>query len=206
VAFHSWRTGTRDIFVKSLEGGTVVQVTNTPAQEAGPVWSADGRSLVFWTIGVSRSWFIIRRDDGGRWGAPVRRGTVETRPEWLRDGSGVALVTASRLWVAPADSGSARLVYAPRSGTDPVPGWVQSSPDGRTLYFKTHDADGRASIWSVPVSGGRPRLLVMFDDLSRPSMRPDFSVDATRFYFGIDDRQSDLWVADIAPSGTGDRR
>jgi hypothetical protein len=39
---------------------------------------------------------------------------------------------------------------------------------------------------------------VIFDDLARPSIRPDFAADGQRFYFGIDDRQSDIWVAEIA--------
>jgi hypothetical protein len=71
------------------------------------------------------------------------------------------------------------------------------SPDGRTIYFKAFDADGRAEFWSVPASGGSPRLLVRFADAARPSNRPDFSVDARRFYFAIDDRQSDIWIAEL---------
>ncbi len=71
------------------------------------------------------------------------------------------------------------------------------SRDGSTLYYKAHDALGRASFWAVSPAGGRPRLLVRFTDLARPSNRNDFAVDANRFYFAIDDRQSDVFVAEL---------
>ena len=82
---------------------------------------------------------------------------------------------------------------------EPVPERAEWAPDGRTLYFKSHDAAGRASFWSVPVAGGRPRLLVRFDDPDRQSNRRDFATDGKRFYFAIEDRQSDVYVADLEP-------
>lgn len=89
-----------------------------------------------------------------------------------------------------------RTVYESDSA-DPVPESPLWSPDGVTLYFKSHDAQGRASFWSVPATGGRPRLLVRFTDPARPSNRFDFASDGKRFYFTIDDRQSDIWVAEV---------
>ena len=94
------------------------------------------------------------------------------------------------------DSGRAALVYAP-SPSSPVPERPLVSADGREIYFKSHDAEGRAALWSVPAAGGTPRLLVRFTDPNRPSNRGDFSHDGTRFFFAVDDRQSDIWVAEI---------
>jgi hypothetical protein len=71
------------------------------------------------------------------------------------------------------------------------------SADGRTLYYKAHDAQGRASLWSVSAEGGTPRLLVRFDDPDRQSARKDFAMDARRFFFAIEDRQSDVFVAEL---------
>ena len=64
--------------------------------------------------------------------------------------------------------------------------------------IKSHDADGRASFWSVPVGGGPPSELVRFDDLSRPSRRWDFDAGAGRFFFTIEDRRSNIWIADVS--------
>jgi hypothetical protein len=86
---------------------------------------------------------------------------------------------------------------APGSEDPPVTGTAVSD-DGRTIYFKSHDASGRASFWSIPISGGRPRLLVRFTDLSRPSIRADFAVGAGQFFFTLEDRQADILVAEVA--------
>ena len=69
-------------------------------------------------------------------------------------------------------------------------------PDGRTLYYKSHDALGSASFWAVTLPGGRPRVLVRLPDPNRQSVGSAFAVDAHRFYFPIEDRQSNIWVAE----------
>jgi Tol biopolymer transport system component len=82
--------------------------------------------------------------------------------------------------------------------TDPLITDPQWSSDGRRIYFKSQDDVGRSSFWSVALPNGRPRLLVRFDDPARPSFRQNFATDGKRFYFAINDRQSDIWVADVA--------
>ena len=65
------------------------------------------------------------------------------------------------------------------------------------MYFKAHDPDGRASFWVLPLTGAPPRMLVRFDDLARPSRRWDFAVGDGRFFFTIDERRSNIWLADV---------
>jgi dipeptidyl aminopeptidase/acylaminoacyl peptidase len=106
---------------------------------------------------------------------------------------------AERLELVPVDSGAPTVLYAVRDTiNDPSVGDPTWSPDGKGLYFKSHDVNGRASFWYVPVSGGRPRLLVRFDDPDRPSFRFNFGTDGKRFFFAINDRQSDIWVAEVS--------
>ncbi|MDH4043369.1 MAG: hypothetical protein OEY20_04180 [Gemmatimonadota bacterium] len=52
-----------------------------------------------------------------------------------------------------------------------------------------------------PAEGGTPRLLVTFDDPSRPSGRQEFTTDGRRIYFTIDNRQSDIWVVEVLEGG-----
>lgn len=201
-AYHSWRTGTRDIFVRAVSGGPEVQVTNTPAQESFPVWSPDGNALAYQdqtAEGAEHVGFmLVRRDASGKWGTPERRRSGTSRLMWSPDGSFIAYSRFGAVEVMSSYSGEPRVVYAPTPNTnDPVARDVLVSDDGRTLYFKSIDGDGRAAIWSLPVSGGRPQLLVTFGDLSRPSSRPDFAAGAGRFFFTLEERESDIWVADI---------
>jgi len=104
-----------------------------------------------------------------------------------------------RLEIGAVDRGTDRVLYRPTpETTDPIAEFVQAEPgNASTLYMKSHDAEGRAHLWSLPVTGGTPRLLVRFDDLSRPSSRFEFAVAHGRFFFTIDDRRSNIWLADV---------
>jgi Tol biopolymer transport system component len=159
-------------------------------------WSPDGTALALFDIRSSQV-LVMRRDASGRWSAPRFTGTG-WRPEWSPDGRSIAFVLPAdgRIGVAPADSGAQRNVYLPGPG-DPVAELAIYSRSGQELYFKSHDARGRASFWSIPVTGGRPRLLARFDDPARASNRFEFASDGKRFYFTIEDRQSDIWVAEV---------
>jgi Tol biopolymer transport system component/tRNA A-37 threonylcarbamoyl transferase component Bud32 len=208
VAYHSWRNGTRDIEVKALDGSAPVRVTDTPDQESYPVWSPDGSALAFYGQSRPVSLFVVRRS-GGKWGTPVRvasGGVVR----WMPDGKLVFVadtinpyasgrteaIRTAPIAIADADGRNLRIIYAP-SGSQPHPGRLAPSADGKTIFFKTADPREGGQIWSVPAAGGVPRLLVRFTDPTRPSARFDFSVDTKRFFFRVENRQSDVWIADL---------
>jgi serine/threonine-protein kinase len=202
IAYHSWRTGTRDIEVKPLDGGPVERVTATPAQESYPVWSPDGRALAFFDQVRPATVYVARLGIDGRWSAPVRVAAPAINADWSPDGRSLAYIRADMdvargsITVVPAEGGEARPVFEPGPLAPPAI-HVQWSRDGRTLYYKAHDDLGRASFWSVSAAGGRPRLLVRFSDPDRQSSRRDFAIDDRRFYFAIEDRQSDVFVAEL---------
>ena len=52
-------------------------------------------------------------------------------------------------------------------------------------------------IRNISASDGEERVLVRFDDQRRLSLRPDFSGNDDRFYFTLDDRWSDVWLAEM---------
>ena len=98
--------------------------------------------------------------------------------------------------ILPAGGGSGRLLFESTAAAPPADQVVWGR-DGRTIYYKAHDLQGRASLWAVSAAGGRPRQLVRFDDPERQSTRRDFATDGTRLFFTIDDRQSDIFVAEL---------
>ncbi len=202
ITYHSWRTGTRDIEVKPLDGGPVERVTATPAQESYPRWSPDGRAIAFINQVPPFSLLVTRKDSSGRWSTPTLIASKAVGDAWSPDGGSLAFVQAESdrragpIMVVAADGGTPRRVFDP-APTEPPVEQAEWSPDGRTLYFKSHDAQGRASFWAVNAAGGHPRPLVRFTDLSRPSSRRDFATDGKRLYFAIQDRQSDVFVAEL---------
>ena len=202
VAYHSWRTGTRDIEVKPLDGGPIDYLTATGAQESYPVWSPDGQAILFYDQTVPFKLMLTRRTDDGGWTEPVPVAEPAVSGDWSPDGRRIAFVRAATdyiagpIVVASLDGESVRSVFEP-SSVVPAAAQVVWGLDGRTLYFKAHDALGRASLWSVDPDRGDPRLLVRFPDPDRQSNRKDFATDGVRFYFAIEDRQSDVFVAEL---------
>jgi hypothetical protein len=127
---------------------------------------------------------------------PVLTGTAFST--WSPDGKWFGVESARSILAISADSGAARTVYTARP-QDPQPETPVWSRDGRTIYFKSHDAQGHAMISGVPAAGGgAARVMVRFPDLARPSLRQGFAASATRFYFPIEDRQSNVWIAELA--------
>jgi Tol biopolymer transport system component len=196
LVYHSYQTGARNVFLLSLDNGRVQQLTRSSGPRSMANWSPDGAALAMFDISTARV-LVMRRDAGGKWASPRFTGGSGWRPEWSPDGRTIVFVspTDGSIRVVPADSGAQRTIYVPGLG-DPPAELAIFAADGRELYFKSHDASGRAALWSIPAEGGRPRLLVRFDDPARASNRFEFATDGKRFFFTIEDRQSDIWVAD----------
>jgi Tol biopolymer transport system component len=200
LAYHSWRSGTRDIEILPLAGGEPVRVTDTRAQESYPVWSADGSSILFVDQVRPDSSYVTTRGPGGEWSAPRRIAAPASFPAWSPDNSAIVFgdrhsPPLGRILTARVHDGEPVEIYRPGPG-DPIAVRAVWGRDGR-IYFKAHDRTGRASLWVIASSGGRPQQLVRFDDLTRPSSRIDFDVDRERFYFAIEDRESDVYVVEV---------
>jgi len=208
LAYQSWRNGTRDIFVQSIDGSAPAQaLTDTPGQESYPRWSPDGQAIAF----VDQKGFahevvhgvlyVIRRRADGTWSGPiaVANGTT-TQGRWIHRPEGDRLAYASMgavVLVNPEKATGLRAIYVPNAPGDPIAWSVVVSDDDKMLYFKSGDSEGRTTLWSLSPDGGKPKLLVRFQDPNRQSIRPDFAAAAGRFFFTIEDRQADIWVATV---------
>ena len=204
LAFHSWRSGSRDIYVMPMDGGPVQHVTSSSGQEAAPSWSPDGRALTFDEFGVPGGIWVVRRDSSGVWGRPSKRYPAGGWAVWSPDGRWIAFTSyflGGSLMIVPPDSGAPRVVLNSATSSGVYAEQMRWSADSRTLYFKSHDPRGNASIWEIPITGGTPKLLLRVDDPARPSYRPEWVVGAGRMYFTIQDRQSDVWVMDVTGAG-----
>jgi len=201
IAFSSYRDGTRRVRVMSADGGESRVVADSPVGQGYPGWSPDGRSLVFHSSALGRfQLYVVSRNADSSWGTPRRLVQGDGRMgRWSPDGRQIAYVRADGLWLVSSQGGEPRpLVRVEPGASQPAPDVTQWSPDGRTLYYKAFDAEGRASLWSVPAAGGPPTLLVRFDDPARQSNRPEFATDGTHFFFTIGRRESDVWAMELA--------
>ncbi len=204
ILYHAIRGGTRrDVMLVTADGTRTEGVAVTKAEEQHGSWSPDGNSVAY-CVGLKSNerydvYITSRPRKGGPWG-PLRRLTTESGidPKWSPDGR----------WIAYTRQGDVRLI-SPDGANDHVL-VARQSPDGRSLaqyaiwsrdsqivYVKASAEDRTATIWSVPVTGGTPRLLMRFDDPSRPSLRREFATDGQRFYFTIAQDESDIWVMEL---------
>jgi hypothetical protein len=140
---------------------------------------------------------VMRRESGG-WSSPVAlRDKVGVYVDWIGN-SDIAVTTEGfGIDVVPVSGGATRALYAPVRPSDPKVFSLVHDEEARMLYFKALDVDGKTTLWSIPSSGGKPRLLVEFNDPARVSIRGDFAAGGGQLFFALEDRQADIWVADI---------
>ncbi|MEP7326917.1 MAG: protein kinase, partial [Gemmatimonadota bacterium] len=186
VAFHSWRGGSRDIYVMPLDGGPTQRVTTSPRQESLAAWSPDGNRIVFSDFSDPGGIGVITRVNGV-WQQPVWRVDWGYFPKWSPDGKWLnfsSRIVNGSLWVVPVDSGTPPRLMADSTGLNGVMGDpAQWSPDGRSVYVRGLDSNGNTQLWSVPVSGGAPRLLLTFDGVNLRPSRGGWGVRANQFVF-----------------------
>ena len=205
VAFHRFRSERRQVFTSSVEGGAPAQVTDGADDERSPEWSPDGRRLLVLVNWASKPRLhILTRNAEGRWSAPRVLPVVlggDTIPAglaiWSPDGRFVACGCGEGgIAIVPVDGGPARrLASSPFS----TAGWAfpQWSADGRTVFFVMQDSDRVVGVVASPVFGGSSRMIVRFNDPTRPWHRFGFRVAAGRFFFTLGDREGDIWVSDV---------
>jgi eukaryotic-like serine/threonine-protein kinase len=204
IAFHRFQGERRQIFVIAAEGGVPVPVTDGSEDERSPEWSPDGRRLLLlanW--GTKAALHITSVGADGHWSAPRELPVVIGSDTltgglgaWSPDGRSLACGCGSGgLVIVPVEGGSARRLPSPYSSA----GWAfpQWSEDGRTVYHLVEDSGRVTAAVAVPVSGGAARILLRFDDPTRPWHRFGFRARAGRFYFTLGDLQSDIWVAEV---------
>jgi Tol biopolymer transport system component/tRNA A-37 threonylcarbamoyl transferase component Bud32 len=194
VAFHSFRTGNRDVFVIPASGGPAVQVTISPEHDWNPRWSPDGRALVFdEQVNPDTSLWIVRRRPDGSWdiprALPYRIGA--SLPAWSPDGRSVSFNGDSGVRVIDVESGRQHLVSA-----TPGSAWAEWSEDGRTIYYAISDSLQRFTIRAVPSAGGAARTVVYADAPDRQLHRYGLAVSHGRFYFPLSEQKADVWVAE----------
>ncbi len=200
IAFHSFREGHRQVYLLPAGGGPSTLVAPTPDDDRSPAWTPDGRGLLTVTNYASpdAETRMIRRAADGTWGAPARWRKPACVPTWSPDGTVAACADLSgRLLLTDLRGDSLRVLV--NGGLIPhLPQWPGWSSDGRTVYYLGIDSVS-TNIYAVPAQGGKPGLVLRFDDPARPWHRFGFRKFRDRFYFTVGDRQSHIWVAEVGP-------
>jgi Tol biopolymer transport system component len=200
IAFHSLRTGDRDIWSMSADGLEKQPVTSDSTEERWPDWSPDGNKMAFVSDRASRwqVYTVSRRARGFDWSEPEQvTYDVGWFPRWSPNDEliayttedapvyTIALLTASSKDSTTCDLGELDGLY---------PVWA---PDASRIYFKGTSAEN-VGIWSIKPDCSDITLLVSFKDLSSNGYpRTEFAVSDTHFYFTLRELASDIKTLEL---------
>ncbi|MFL5496147.1 MAG: BTAD domain-containing putative transcriptional regulator [Gemmatimonadales bacterium] len=155
------------IWIVAPSTGRPEPVTDPSSLNTSPVWTPDGKSLLFVSNrDGSRDIYQLQLDRSGRpSGAPVRltTGLGAHGIDLSRDGTVLAyadFADYANLWSVPIPERgpvSAAEAQPLTTGHQSIEG-MTVSPNGHWLAFDS-DRDGHQAIYRVPVSGGEPEAL-----------------------------------------------
>jgi Tol biopolymer transport system component len=206
IAYHAFRGDRRQVFVMPAQGGPSSQVTSGSEHHRNPRWSPDGRSLTIVKGTPNQETEVVSRESGGRWSTPRSLLAPGGSGHWSPDGRSVLSIIVAAggqatVGIVAASGGAPRSLIPPRDLTAAPIFSAAWSEDGRFVYYLGLDPVNRSTgIWRVPAGGGESRILVRFDDPSRPWHRASFRVRGGRFYFTLGDQQSDIWMTEVEGS------
>lgn len=177
----------------------LVRGEQRPPEVSSPVWSPDGRTIAFLSIGASRELRVMNADGSGE--RVIARNA--TPPSWSPDGRWIAFsrLLNGQIYVVGADgSGLRRLTHDLRANFDPV--WA---PDGRKLVYTGaafQEADWNLYVVNADASGQR---LLTQRLLTRRGEQPAWSPDGRRIAF-VSRRDGASAIYTINADGSGLRR
>ena len=162
----------RDIWVYDVSRDTLTQLTFDPGNDSHPVWTPDGKRIVFASdrakIGI-RNLYWVNADGTGEM-TRLSESPDDQRPSsWHPSGKFLAFVAAHGktldLWILPM-IGDAAHGFSPGSPTT-FPATTSSafapmfSPDGRFIAYSSYEADGGLAdvyVRPFPGPGGKWRV------------------------------------------------
>jgi Tol biopolymer transport system component/DNA-binding SARP family transcriptional activator len=200
LAFYTFQAGRRRLMIVPSTGGRVHTVVDDGADDRYPSWSPDGMRLLFSRdIDGHYDIFTTARKDDSTWGAvrQLSRGGGNSS-RWSPDSTRFLYFRDDphRLVIATFEQPDTLRTIAVGDGSvaDPFPALAEWDPNGRRIFYKAFDAAGQGSLWVVNSDGSQRRRVVHFDDLDRPTSRPEFATDGRRLYFTVGKPEADVWV------------
>ena len=158
IGFISDRSGGSELWVMDWDGSNAKQLTKHGTIALGPVWSPDGRQLIFTSfLRGSPALFLLTPQEGYLrliWD----KGGVNSSATFSPDGKRIAFASSLDgnvdIYVMPAEGGTPRRLTTAR-GIDTQPAWA---PNGRQIAF-TSTRSGTPQIYLMDADGSNVRRL-----------------------------------------------
>lgn len=171
-------TGVIDVWVLDLARGIRTRLTFGPVSNSFPVWSPDGKWIIYNSDRNGRSNFFRKASDGSGAEELLRTNDqIGVPSDCSRDGKyliyahGPVGYTNWDLWALPLEGERKPWMVVPH-GENASSGYGRLSPDGHWLAYSSTES-GRAEVYVVPFRGGQGRWQVSANGGSQPSWSKD---------------------------------
>ncbi|QYU69197.1 DPP IV N-terminal domain-containing protein [Leptolyngbya sp. 15MV] len=211
---------TADIYIKSVTGRTVTQLTTDPGNDIMPRLSPDGTRIAF-ASNRSGPWNIyVMPVGGGRAIQITATGADDLHPSWSPDGrqlvfSRLGAVSGQwEMWVTDvANQGAAKFIgYGLFPAWSPVRGTGPTGGDLIAFQKSRERGDRLFSIWTIEVKDGQAQNPTeIASSTAAACINPSWSRDGQWLAFatvadaaawaaspGARPAQADLWMIDLA--------
>ncbi len=195
IAFHSFRSGNRDIWVMPAEGGPARVLAPHPAMDRHPSWSPDGREIAYDSNRGGHQDVWVVPADGGDARQVTDDAAEDYFPVWSPDGNDLIFDSIGedgipRLWRVPVPGGEAVRLSA-------GPGYAAYwSVDGKTLYFcgQNERAD---NIWALSAEDGTEYPVTDLSGRYGRLIPISLDTDGEYLYIIWAEDLGDIWVMDV---------
>jgi TolB protein len=150
--------GAKEIYIADYDGHGARAVTQDGVNVSAPCWA--GRTTLFYSsykLGNAAIFSHVLQTGARK--SVARYGGSNISPAVSPDGSHLAMILSKSgspdLYVSDLEGGNLRqLTSTPEAESSPC--W---SPDGRMICYTSRERGGRASLFKISASGGRPEVI-----------------------------------------------
>jgi Tol biopolymer transport system component len=180
------------------DGTNQRQLTSSPYDEYSGSWSPDGRTVTYYADSGGTFWLgEVSRDAAGSWGkSHLVLSGVPGQGTFSPDGRRLLATHDGHLSIIDAESWRDTPITPPILTAQGVRAGLWTA-DGRGVYYRGREPDGRLSLLLLHLDGSRPDTLVRPRDTSRASLRADWTSDGKRLFFTINSYEGDVWTVEV---------
>jgi serine/threonine protein kinase/Tol biopolymer transport system component len=181
------RAGKADIWIRDLARGASSRFTFDPAVDISPLWSPDGKTIVFSSDRGGQFDLYTKAAGGGGQEQPLLHSEeMKVACDWSRDGRYIAFQSLGKktnwdLWVLPTSGDRKPILFLQTPFNETRPAF---SPDGKWLAYQSNES-GRPEIYvqNFPGPGGKWQVS------TAGGVEPAWRADGKElFYGGLDQK------------------
>ena len=202
-------------WVVDAKSGEARQITEgNDWNDSDPQWSPDGKRIAFVSNRTGKEYdedrnsdvWVLNADGSGPLTKISDHDESDNQPRWSPDGKWIAFTGEvhdrdhPKIWLAPAAGGAASTLAA--NGLDLIPGGLEWSDDGKSLYFET-GVKGELHLFRVDVPS---KSVTQVTSGPRAVRSADFNFASGKMVYLANDFKhlDDLYVADL--NGRNERK